>query len=88
VEAMLGGDLSGINPMDCARNVTGESIFVDKEAITSQLQGLRDALRGRKTVLAGHNIFTDLINFYKTFIGDLPEKVEDFQVIIHQIFPM
>jgi poly(A)-specific ribonuclease len=88
VEAMVGGDLSGINPMDCAQNMTGESIFVDKEAIASQIRGLCGVLRGHQTVLVGHNLLIDLINFYKTFIGDLPEKVEDFQKAIHQIFPM
>ncbi|KAH0561953.1 hypothetical protein GP486_003338 [Trichoglossum hirsutum] len=88
VEAMVGGDLSGINPMDCAQNTTGESVFIDKEAISSQMRGLRDALHGRRTILVGHNLFTDLINFYKAFIGDLPEEVEDFQKVIHQIFPM
>ncbi|KAI9780067.1 MAG: hypothetical protein M1839_007049 [Geoglossum umbratile] len=88
VEAMVGGDLSGINPMDCAQNTTGEPVFVNKDTITSQLNGLRDALRGHHTILVGHNLFTDLVYFYNTFIGILPDQVDDFGEIIHQLFPM
>jgi poly(A)-specific ribonuclease len=88
VEAMVGGDLSGIDPMDCAQNMSGEPVFVDKGAITRQLNRLRDTLREHQTVLAGHNLFTDLVYFYNTFIGILPEQVEDFGEAIRGLFPM
>ena len=36
----------------------------------------------------GHNCFTDLIYLYAAFIGPLPERVEDFQKQIHEMFPV
>ena len=87
VEAMVGGDLSGIDVRSFARSTTGEAIFVNLEAVRSQLTTLQDQLKGRRTVLVGHNLFTDLLYFYQCFFGPLPDKVEDFQRTIHALFP-
>ena len=88
VEAMVGGDLSGINTINFARSVTGEPIFVNLEAIRHRLAQVQEQLKGHRTVIVGHNLFTDLVYFYKCFLGKLPDRVEDFQRIIHGLFPL
>lgn len=53
--------------------------------------GLRhviDALFKSRKPLIGHNLFTDLINLYKCFVGGLPETVKEFGALIHGTFPM
>ncbi|KZF21529.1 CAF1-domain-containing protein [Xylona heveae TC161] len=87
-EAMVGGDLAGIDPRSTARNQSGDPVFVDLEATRGQLQALRKKLQDRPTVLVGHNLFTDLVNLYKCFFGNLPDRVEDFQKKIHELFPV
>lgn len=85
---MIGGDLSGIDPRSFARSVTGEPIFINLEEMSRHFDRLKDQLKCHQTVLVGHNIFTDLVNFYKCFLGRLPDKVEEFQSTIHKLFPM
>lgn len=87
-EAMCGGDLSGLNAADFARTATGEAKFVDKQAISDRFEALKLKLKYRSTVLVGHNLFTDLIYMHRLFLGDLPERVEDFQNAIHCLFPL
>ncbi|KAL8728007.1 MAG: hypothetical protein Q9166_005678 [cf. Caloplaca sp. 2 TL-2023] len=82
VEAVRGGDLSAINPDSF--NQGGE---VRQESANAKLIRLRKQLWGRSTVLVGHNLFMDLIYFYACFFGPLPDKVEDFQRVIHELFP-
>lgn len=88
VEAMVGGDLGAIDPKVFARSPTGQPIFVDLALITRQFNDLQHQLKQNRTVLVGHNLFMDLINFYKCFFGRLPDRVEDFQSIMNQLFPM
>ena len=42
----------------------------------------------KHTVLVGHNLFLDLVYFYSTFFGPLPDRVGDFQHIIAGLFPL
>lgn len=39
-------------------------------------------------VLVGHNVFLDLIYFYTCFFGSLPDRVEDFQLVMGRLFPL
>ncbi|KAL8704638.1 MAG: hypothetical protein Q9201_002224 [Fulgogasparrea decipioides] len=82
VEAIHGGDLSGIDAYSF-----NPAVPQDKNTIAIKFNGLRKQLRGQSTVLVGHNIFLDLIYFYACFFGPLPDRVEDFQRCIHQTFP-
>lgn len=82
----MGGDLSAMDPrvfLGCISN----SAPVDAKALLSYSDDLQSKLKSRQSVLVGHNLFTDLINFYKCFIGDLPDRIEDFQEAIHALFP-
>ena len=88
VEAMVGGNLGAIDPRVFARSPTGEPIFMDLAVVTRRFNDLQHRLRQNRTVLVGHNLFMDLINFYKCFFGQLPDRVEDFQSIMNQLFPM
>lgn len=82
VEAMVGGDLSGLDPNDFLAYVEGR-----QEEVVEQVNALKASLENKRTVLVGHNVFMDLMYFYKCFFGALPAKVEDFQRIIHDLFP-
>lgn len=64
-----------------------ESYNTKKDSVQEKYEGLFDRLKSKKTVLVGHNVFIDLIYFYSSFLGQLPNKVEDFQHRIHEIFP-
>ena len=84
VEAMADGDLTTIDLSSQSRAADARQ----QEAIALRFAAISRRLRLKRSVLVGHNIFLDLINFYACFFGKLPDRVEDFQRIIHNIFPM
>ena len=51
------------------------------------LQNLQQKLKARPRVMVGHNCFTDFVNFYKCFIGPLPDTVEEFSSNVHDLLP-
>ena len=71
-----------------------------KEALSQQLDaaiGIRHIIDelfdpkrsdGKKIVLVGHNCFLDMLYLYKTFIGRLPAKIEEFAELVSKDFPM
>ena len=79
VEAMVGGDLASIEPYNIEYSKSGKP--------RQKHEGLFDRLQRKKTVLVGHNVFIDLIYFYACFFGQLPERVEDFEHRMHELFP-
>ena len=88
VEFMGNGDTSTIDAKCFARNpVTGEAAYADLSNLKSRWDRARDMIEHRRTVLVGHNLFTDLIYLYRTFIGPLPETVEEHARNTHQLFP-
>ncbi|KFY87214.1 hypothetical protein V498_07252 [Pseudogymnoascus sp. VKM F-4517 (FW-2822)] len=87
-EALAGGDLSSIAPTWFCVNSDGQSAFIDTSLKKLELSSLSKALTAKSRVLVGHNLFTDLIFLYRTFIGDLPPTVTEFQEKIHALFPM
>lgn len=82
VEAMTGGDLAAIESWN-SRPAISES-----EKVKPRFPGLFTRLKKHRTVLVGHNLFTDLVYFYACFIGKLPDRVEDFEGIMHHLFPI
>ena len=88
VEAMAGGNLDAIDPVSFIRPINGEPVWVDMKKVTAEFQELKDQLGHKRAVLVGHNVFMDLINFYKCFFGKLPDRLEDFLVIMHKLFPL
>lgn len=83
IEAMVGGDLTDLDRYQFPVYVDGR-----QEVVAQNLKDLKTSLQGKRTVLVGHNVFMDLMYFYKSFFGTLPDKVEDFQRIIHELFPI
>lgn len=79
VEAICGGDMSAIDINSINPGV--------KASVAAEFISLREQLSGQSTVLVGHNLFLDLIYFHVCFFGPLPDKVEDFQRTIHELFP-
>ena len=83
IEAMVGGDLAGLDPKEFLVYVDGR-----QEDVTRQVKSLQVRLQGKRTVLVGHNVLLDLMYFYKCFFGSLPDCLEDFQRVIHELFPI
>ncbi|KAI9675334.1 MAG: Mitochondrial beta-keto-acyl synthase [Caeruleum heppii] len=88
LEAMVGGDLTDLKGRNFMRSLVSEPVYVDVDAMKVRLDGIRDRLKDKRTVLVGHNVFTDLVNLYRMFFGILPDRVEDFQRHIHELFPL
>ncbi len=78
-EALVGGEMSG----DAVR-FAREAVGVDGRP---GLERAVERLRGRKLVLVGHNLFTDIVYLYRTFIGPLPDTLDEFSAMLHELFP-
>lgn len=88
VEAMAGGDFNKLDVKSLARNHSGDAQFVDLDDLRARFDRARENLKVRRPVLVGHNMFTDLVYFYRCFIGELPQTVHEFQRAIHELFPV
>lgn len=58
------------------------------KAVTSELRSIIEALKIKKHIIVGHNLFTDLGFLYSAFVDKLPLDVHHFQVAIHKTFPL
>lgn len=88
IEALLGSDLSHLDLRECARDhKTGEHIFVDMDEFRAQFDRAHALMRRNPRTLVGHNCFLDLVYIYRTFIGDLPPTVTEFQRKLHALWP-
>ena len=88
VEGMVGGDLEKIDPIMFVQSFDGVSAWIDVKEMRREFDEVKGLLKQKHAVLVGHNLFMDLINFYKCFFGKLPERLEDFQAVMHTLFPM
>ena len=88
VEGMVGGSLKRIDPLLFVPNVDGRPMWYDKKKVEEDFAALRHRVTKHRTVLVGHNLFTDLIYFYRTFFGTLPSNICEFKTRIHELFPM
>lgn len=84
VDAMGDGELTAIEP---EKVFQGMDVKPLEEAIFRFIE-VRKRLRSQRSVLVGHNLFLDLINFHACFFGQLPDRVEDFLSTMHKIFPL
>ena len=88
VEAMVGGSLETLDPTTLIRPIDGRPPWFNRKNVEADFGVLRRRLQNHRTVLVGHNIFVDLIYFYRCFIGPLPSSVQEFKSEIHKLFPM
>ena len=88
IEALCGGDISKI-PERCFLAAMPSDVEANKDDAPYQrfVDDLQQKLVTRRRVLFGHNCFIDLVYLYACFIGDLPERVEDFQKLTNGLFP-
>jgi poly(A)-specific ribonuclease len=59
----------------------------DSRDIKDRFDRMRERLRDHQPVLVGHNMFTDLVYLYRTFVGPLPDTLSGFCETIHEMFP-
>ncbi|KAK5128088.1 hypothetical protein LTR85_005205 [Meristemomyces frigidus] len=89
IEALFGSDLSRLDLRECARDsVTGEHVFADMDEFRAQFNRAHHLLKGNPRMLVGHNCFLDLVYIYRTFIGELPDTVTEFQRKLHALWPV
>ena len=89
VEALVGAEKLEMidSKMDPSKPV-GTPAWINVDKVTREFEALRKSLQDHQTVLVGHNLFLDLVNFYKCFFGTLPDTIEEFQTTIHELFPL
>jgi len=44
-------------------------------------------LNRKRPVLVGHNMFTDIVYLYRTFVGPLPNTLAEFNASLHELLP-
>lgn len=90
VEALVGGDLTGIEDWTFKRTLDNKAVRPRYTPDTPQELSMRvkQRLVEHRPILVGHNIFTDLVYFCRCFFGPLPDTVEEFQVMVHDLFPV
>jgi poly(A)-specific ribonuclease len=76
-EALAGGELDSAYPMP----------FTKGEDFRDRYDRAIERLRKHQPALVGHNMFTDIVYLYRTFVGQLPETLQGFQDAIHDLFP-
>ena len=86
MEALVGGDLTDLEPQSLNALLT--RVAQPKLTLTELADRLKARVSAHRPVLVGHNCFADLIFFHQCFLGPLPDTVEEFQVRMHELFPM
>ncbi|KXG52724.1 uncharacterized protein PGRI_079800 [Penicillium griseofulvum] len=85
-EALVGGSLEELEPD------AFHPLMKIIEQPTFGIQQLADKVKSRlkenRPVLIGHNMFCDLLFFYRCFLGPLPNTLAEFQTVIHKLFPV
>ncbi|OQO13579.1 hypothetical protein B0A48_01808 [Cryoendolithus antarcticus] len=89
VESLLGINISDFNLRLCATDkVTGEAVYADMDEYNAHFHRAEFKLRSRPRVMVGHNCFLDLVYIYRTFIGPLPDSVDEFSKLMHKHWPL
>lgn len=57
------------------------------DSVERKLGKSEEKLRAETPVLVGHNMFLDLCFLYTTFFGPLPDTLDGFGHIVHELFP-
>jgi poly(A)-specific ribonuclease len=89
IDALSGRDISGIQDSDFLAAMPKSKNGKPPTAaeLANFKLNLEDKLKKRRRILVGHNCFTDLLYLYTCFVGKLPDRVEDFQQSINELFP-
>ncbi|KAL4955008.1 ribonuclease H-like domain-containing protein [Aspergillus filifer] len=87
-ESLAGGDLTNLSPNYFPGFRSNQAPIEQGASLNEFVDDFKKRLRTRRPVLVGHNLFADLIYFFRCFFGPLPEQVEDFQSMVHEHFPV
>jgi poly(A)-specific ribonuclease len=87
-EALAGGDLTNLDSGYFIGIMASSAAVEPKYPLNEFSDKLKQRLKEHRPVLVGHNLFSDLIYFYRCFFGPLPSKVEEFQSMAHELFPV
>lgn len=89
VDALLGKQLQVDTLVQLVYEAAGHDVDPKRRhTIRRSLHASASRLLGHPTVMIGHNCFLDLIYLYETFLGTLPDTVEDFTANLHEAFPL
>lgn len=78
-EALVGGEINSDLPY-----ILRSSAGIDGK---NRLDRAIARLKKRQPVLVGHNMFTDIVYLYRTFVGPLPDTLDEFCALLHVLFP-
>ncbi|CAG7949794.1 unnamed protein product [Penicillium salamii] len=85
-EALVGGNLNELDPEvfePLLRRIKNPMLDVQQLS-----ERVKRQLKQNRPVMVGHNMFFDLLFFYRCFIGSLPDTLQEFNGAIHDLFPM
>ncbi|KAF2821557.1 CAF1-domain-containing protein [Ophiobolus disseminans] len=84
-EALTSGDVDSAESLYAARS--GSVMGADAHDVRDRYDRAIERLKSRQPVLVGHNMFTDIVYLYRTFVGELPDTLQGFNEAIHDLFP-
>lgn len=79
------GDIHEADPYYFGRFTNTPIIVEDKTDVKDRFDRAHERLRKRQPVLVGHNMFTDLVYFYRSFVGELPDTLDGFRSALHSM---
>lgn len=87
IEALTGGDLSQLTPQVFQPLV---GVVEEQENALAVYKRTVNGLKSKngRIPLVGHNLFMDVVYLWQCFYGGLPDKVEEFAVLLHEKFPL
>ncbi|KAF2674275.1 ribonuclease CAF1 [Microthyrium microscopicum] len=89
VEALFqGGSIKDMDLRSTAVNREGAPQIYDFYDTVGRHKRIMKKLEAGRPVLVGHNLFTDLMYLYASFIGTLPDTVEGFAAEMGASFPL
>ncbi|KAK7189720.1 caf1 family ribonuclease [Paraphaeosphaeria sporulosa] len=80
------GDIHEADPYYFGR-YTNAPIIAEGTDAKERFDRAQERLHKHQTVLVGHNMFTDLVYFYRSFVGELPATLDGFRSALHKLFP-
>ncbi|KAH9866585.1 hypothetical protein J1614_008276 [Plenodomus biglobosus] len=87
-EALVkGGNIDRADPLYLPRTSSGFVMTSEAFDVKDRYDRAVERLKSRQPVLVGHNMFTDIVYFYRTFVGELPDTLQGFREAIHELFP-
>ncbi|KAF9737143.1 hypothetical protein PMIN06_001903 [Paraphaeosphaeria minitans] len=81
------GDIHEADPCYSGRWTNAPIIADGKADVKDRFDRAQQRLHKHQPVLVGHNMFTDLVYFYRSFVGELPDTLDGFCSALHEIFP-